>query len=414
VANPQAWKRTPSGPAEVLDSRGLWTLLAGNALTEIGIGFFLPILPLFLRARGGAPALVGLVFASGVAARATAQYPAGWLADRCGRRPLIVGSLLIYALLFPLYALPVPLVSLVGLRFVHALAGGAYTPVALALAADLVPPASRGRVFSRLRASDTVGLVLGPALGGLVAGFRLEYVFAAGAVICLVAALLLLRLPRGLLPLPAGTAEADHRPAGVSRLLWLLLPVVALGAPVAWTYGVYETVWSLYLSSRGAAPFVIGLSYVTYALPIVLFAGLAAGLADRLGHLRAGALALLAYGLLAGTYPFVASVPLLIGVGLVEGTLTAAGVPALNAEVSRQAPAGAQGRTQGLYQAVWSVAEVLGSIASGFLYGLRPAYAFFGATAICLAGVAAGLALSRRSRPYGSPDGVNARMSDHR
>ncbi len=405
---PQPPAAAGAGPA--LDSRGLWTLLVGNSLTEVGIGFFLPVLPLFVQARGGAPALVGLVFASGVAARAAAQYPAGWLADRCGRRPLIVGSLLVYALLFPLYALPIPVSLLIGLRFVHALAGGAYTPVAMALAADLVPPAGRGRVFTRLRASDTVGLLLGPALGGLVAGFRLEYVFLAGAPICLAAALLLLRLPRAPRFPPITPAEAAAAPARPLRLLWLLLPVLALGAPMAWTFGSYETVWSLYLFSRGATPFVVGLSFVTYALPIVVFASLAGGLADRLGHLRAGALALATYGLLASTYPFIASVPLLIGIGLVEGTLTAAGVPSLNAEVSRLAPRGAQGRTQGLYQLLWSVAEVLGSIASGALYGLRPAYAFFGASAVCLAGAAGGLLLGRLQRARRSV----ARVSGHR
>lgn len=385
-----------------LDARSLWTLLAGNALTEIGIGFFLPILPLFVHARGGQPAVIGLVFASGVVARAAAQYPAGWLADRCGRRPVIVGSLLVYAVLFPLYLLPVPVPALVGLRFVHALSGGAYTPAAMALAADLSAPATRGRVFSRLRASDSVGLLLGPALGGLVAGFRLEYVFAAGAAICLLAALLLLRLPAVRAPQPAPPAASEPPPvAGPLRLLWLLLPVAALGMPVGWTWGTYDTVWSLYITSRGASTFVVGLSFATYALPIVLFAGLAAGLADRLGPLRAGALALLAYGLLAFSYPFVASVPLLVLIGFVEGTLTAAGLPALNAEASRLAPAGAQGRTQGMFQLLFNVAQVLGAVVSGTLYGLRPAYAFFGITAACLVGVPAGVVLRyqrRRSR----------------
>ncbi len=398
----------PDTPAPALDSRGLWTLLAGNALTEIGIGFFLPILPLFVQARGGAPALVGLVFASGVAARAVAQYPAGWLADRYGRRPMIVGSLLVFALLFPLYAVPMPVDLLIGLRFVHALAGGAYIPVAMALAADLVPPEGRGRVFTRLRASDTVGLLLGPALGGLVAGIRLEYVFFAGAPICLAAALLLLRLPRTPPVRPLTPADAGAGAARPRRLLWLLLPVLALGAPMAWAFGNYETVWSLYLFSRGASPFVVGLSFVTYALPIVVFASLAGGLADRLGHLRAGALALATFGVMASTYPFIASVPLLVAIGVVEGTLTAAGVPALNAEVSRLAPAGAQGRTQGLYQLVWSVAEVIGSIVSGVLYGVRPAYAFFGASAVCLAGAAGGLLLSWLQRGRRSAARVSA------
>src|ERR1700730_9464344 len=91
-----------------LNARALWTLLAGNALTMIGIGFFLPILPLLIAARGGGASVVGLIFASGMVGRALVQYPAGWLSDRIGRRPVILGSLLLYAVIFPVYALPLP------------------------------------------------------------------------------------------------------------------------------------------------------------------------------------------------------------------------------------------------------------------------------------------------------------------
>jgi DHA1 family multidrug resistance protein-like MFS transporter len=318
---------------------------------------------------------------------------------------VIVGSLLLYAILFPLYALPVPPAALIGLRFVQALVGGAYLPASLALAADLTPMDRRGRVFSQLRASDMFGVLVGPVVGGAVAGLRLEYVFFGGAVICAAAALLLLRLPSATIG-PAGDDEAEGgRPVRPLRLLWLLLPVVALGAPVMWTFGTYDTIWSLYLTSRGATTFLVGLSYGTYALPIMLFAGLAAGLADRLGHMRAGTLSLLTFGLLASVYPLVASVPALILIGFAEGTLTAAGVPALNAEISRRAPAGAQGRTQGLYQLTLNAAEVVGAIASGALYGLRPAYAFFGITAACLSGVGASLLL-RRAQDQGGASSV--------
>ena len=386
----------PAGPR--LDASTLWTLLAGNALTQVGIGFFLPILPLFISSRGGSPLLVGVVFAAGMVGRSLAQYPGGWLADRAGRRPVILGSLLLYALIFPLYTLPVPVPALAAIRLAQSLAAGAYLPAALALAADLTPARSRGRVFSQLRASDMVGLLLGPALGGFVAGFRLELVFWAGALICLGATLLLLRLPAGRAAGSAVPAGAEPTPVQPLRLLWMLLPVVALAAPVMWTFGAYDTVWSLYLTSRGASTFVVGLSFATYALPIVLFAGLASGLADRLGPVRAGALALLTHGLLACVYPFVASVPALVVIGLVEGALTAAGFPALNAETSRLAPPGAQGRTQAVYQLALSAAEVSGAVVSGLLYGIRPAYAFFGAAAACLLGVAGSLAL-RRARP---------------
>jgi MFS family permease len=381
-----------------LDTRTLWTLLAGNALTAVGIGFFLPILPLFVTARGGAPFLVGVILAAGFIGRAAAQYPAGWLADRVGRRPLLLGSLLVYALVFPLYLLPVPVAGLVGIRFVHSLAGGAFVPAAMALAADLTPGTSRGRVFSQLRASDMVGLLLGPALGGFVAGFRLDYVFGAGAVISLAAALVLLRLPAASTGSPDGPEAADLAAVPPRRLLRLVLPVLVLAAPVSWTFGAFDSVWSLYLTSRGASTLVVGLSFATYALPIVLFAGLAAGLSDRLGHLRAGRLTLLTHGLLAIVYPLTASVPLLVLSGFVEGGMTAAGLPALSAEVSRRAPPGAQGRTQGVYQLGLNAAQVAGAVVSGALYGLGPVAAFGGVAAVCLLGLAASL-VTARPRP---------------
>jgi DHA1 family tetracycline resistance protein-like MFS transporter len=344
---------------------------------------------------------VGLIFASGVVARALVQYPAGWLSDRIGRRPIILVSLLIYALIFPLYALPLPPTAIIAVRFVHALAGGSYEPASIALIADLTRSDRRGAAFSRLRASDTLGLLIGPAIGGLVAGFRLEYVFIAGAVICLGATALLLRLPRP--PRRPDESRKQEPPVASRTLLWTLLPILALAAPIFWTFGIFDTVWSLYLTSRGATPLLVGLSFATYALPVVAFAGLAGGLADRIGWVRAGTLSLLAYGMLAAAYPFVASVTVLILIGVLEGSLTAAGQPALSAQVSRVAPAGAQGRTQGVYQTGLNVAQVLGAVSGGFLYQARPALAFLSASAVCLIGAVSSALLRRAFRTRSGP-----------
>ncbi|MBJ7613246.1 MAG: MFS transporter [Candidatus Dormibacteraeota bacterium] len=377
----------------------VWTLLGANALTGLGIGFFLPILPLFVASRGATSLLVGLVFAAGVVGRALVQYPAGWLSDRVGRRPVLVFGLLAYALLFPLYLLPVPPAALIAVRFVHALAGGSVSIAATALIADLTAVEGRGKAFGRLRASDMAGILLGPPVAGLVASVRLDAVFLGGAVVSLLALLLMLRLPSAQAP---RTVEQQERPVSSWRLVRLLLPVAVLGAPIFWTFGTYDTVWSLYLTGRGASPFLVGLSFATYAAPVILLGGLAGGLADRLGAFRAATLALLTYGLLAGTYGFISSVPLLILVGLLEGALTAAGNPALMAEVSRRAPPGAQGRTQGAYSLMLLAGEVAGAVAGGALYLRGPAYAFLGATTVCLAGAACGLALRWRERAASS------------
>jgi MFS family permease len=189
-----------------VDPRALWTLLVGNGLTSMGVSFFLPILPLYLASRGASSLVVGVVFAAGITGRALVQYPAGWLSDRYGRRPLLVLGLLVYAAIFPVYLLSLPPLALVAVRFLHALAGGTVNITAIALMADLTESEGLGKAFGWLRASDMAGVLLGPALGGLVAGFRLDAVFIGAALVCL------RRLPDG----RAGRRGLRSAPGGCS------------------------------------------------------------------------------------------------------------------------------------------------------------------------------------------------------
>src|SRR6266568_1380739 len=55
--------------------RTLWTLYAINFLNAAGMWFFLPLLPIFLGRKGGSAALVGVVFAAGLAANALLRDP---------------------------------------------------------------------------------------------------------------------------------------------------------------------------------------------------------------------------------------------------------------------------------------------------------------------------------------------------
>jgi len=234
-----------------VDPRALWTLLIGNGLTSMGVSFFLPILPLYIASKGASSLLVGLVFAAGVCGRALVQYPAGWLSDRYGRRPLLVGGLLVYALFFPIYLVGLPPAALIAVRFLHALAGGSVSIVATALMADLTQSEGRGKAFGWLRASDMAGVLLGPALGGLVAGIRLDAVFVGAALVCLLAVPLMLRLPAP----PPGSQRREGGEPDISawKSLRPLLPVVLLGASFAeaW-HGLEALIASLSETERGA------------------------------------------------------------------------------------------------------------------------------------------------------------------
>jgi MFS family permease len=378
-----------------LDRRTLWTLLAGNALTGIGIGFFIPILPLFIRSRGGGALLVGLVFAGGVVGRALAQYPGGWLADRFGRKPVIVGSLLVYALLFPLYLLPLPIAFLVGLRMVHACAAGAYLPAAAAMIGDLGGQ-RKARAYGMLRSSDMLGMVLGPVVGGLVAGFDLGAVFWVGTAFCLLATGMMLFLPavhgrRG----AAARRTTERAPFELGRVLWRLAPFLALAMPLQWAFGTYDTVWSLFLTSRGATYFEVGISFAAYGIPILFLGGLAGTVVDRFGRFRSAVASVLAFAVFLFIYPLLRSVAVLILLGVVEGTFTLPSSPALLTGVSEAAPPGGQGRTQGAFQTASYGAEAVGALVAGGLYGLAPAAAFWSGAALIVLGSVAAVALRR-------------------
>jgi MFS family permease len=93
-----------------------------------------------------------------------------------------------------------------------------------------------------------------------------------------------------------------------------------------------------------------------------------------------------------GIYPFVSSVPWLVGLGLVEGMFTISGAPSLNAEVSRLAEPGEQARTQGVFQTVQFAIQIVGALAGGALFTVSPTWAFLAITVVCMLGIASALA----------------------
>ena len=368
-----------------MNRRTLWTLYAGNLLTAIGLWFFLPLLPIFIGRRGGSSALVGAVFAAGLLANAAIRYPAGWAADRWGTRPVILGAMAAYAVLFLAYLLPLPLPALIAVRFLHGAAAGAYWPAANGLIAEVTPPNQRGRAFGYMQSTMMAGMLVGPAIGGFIALFNLSAVFVVSACVCAVATIALAFLPN------VRAEPILEAPVGALRIVRRLVPLLLLGAGTSYMIGSFDTIWPLYMTSRGANTLAVGISFVAFALPATLLSAQAGALGDRFGARRLVVVALLATALFSSLYPFISSVPWLIGLGLIEGAFTISGGPSLIAEVSRTAEPGHQARTQGVFQTVQTLIQIVGALAGGALFALSPTYAFLAIAAVCLAGASMAL-----------------------
>jgi len=367
------------------DRRTALTLYAVNFLNSIGGWFFLPLLPIFLGRRGGSAALVGVVFAAGLLAKALVRYPAGWAADRYGTRIVLVVSMVANAALFLAYLPPLPLTAFIALRLVHGAAQGAFLPAANGLIAEVTPSGERGRAFGHLQATNMAGALIGPAVGGFIALLNIGVAFGVAAGLSAVTVVALAALPNL-------RARADFDKGVALPALALarrLAPLMLVGAGTAYMIGVFDTIWSLYLTSRGASTFAVGLSFATFALPAMLLSGYAGAIGDRIGSRRLIVSALASTGLFSAVYPFISSVPWLVGLGLAEGSLTISGSPSLMAEVSRLSPPGQSARTQGVYQTVSTGIEIVGALAGGALFtAAGPAYAFLSITGVCVVSAA--------------------------
>jgi MFS family permease len=170
-----------------------------------------------------------------------------------------------------------------------------------------------------------------------------------------------------------GAAESDpapddlpvHRPSRLLNRLLIAAIVINIGSFFAG--GTYEVVWSLYLTSLGAGLGLIGLSFFTFALPILLLSPVMGRYIDRRGGFLALVLGTAVIALCGGAYVIVQNVWWVVMLGLVEGAAFAVASPALYLLVARSSPPGRSSTAQGIFGAAGTIGTIAASLSAGFL-----------------------------------------------
>lgn len=146
------------------------------------------------------PEKMGYVFAGGIFGMMLGSILLAPLADRHGRRPLLIGSMLLVAIAMMITATATNVWQLVALRFVAGFGLGSIMPIAISLAGEYSPSTRRVQLVIAVSACFTLGAVLGGVLAALlVPRFGWQSVFAVGgAVPALVALALFFLLPESL------------------------------------------------------------------------------------------------------------------------------------------------------------------------------------------------------------------------
>ena len=175
-----------------LERRTVGSLALLYSFRMLGLFMVLPLLVLYVADFPGAtPALVGLALGAYGLTQALLQIPLGWLSDRVGRKPVIVGGLLVFALGSAVAALADSMAMMILGRALQG--AGAIAGTIMALVADVTREEQRTKAMAlvgiSIGLSFALALVVGPAVasaGGLSAAFWFTVVLAlAGVVIVL-------------------------------------------------------------------------------------------------------------------------------------------------------------------------------------------------------------------------------------
>ncbi len=170
------------------EKRATFSLAGIYALRMLGFFMILPVFVLYAdELEGVTPLLVGVAIGAYGLTQALLQIPFGMLSDRIGRKPVIVGGLLIFAVGSVVAALSD---SITGVIIGRALQGsGAIAAAVMALAADLTREEQRTKAMAMIGmsigAAFMLALVLGPVFNnwiGVPGIFWLTAVLAIGGI----------------------------------------------------------------------------------------------------------------------------------------------------------------------------------------------------------------------------------------
>jgi DHA1 family tetracycline resistance protein-like MFS transporter len=351
----------------------------------LGFGIMIPLVPYMAERFGTPPQYITANLGSYSLCQFLAAPLWGRLSDRYGRRPILIGSLFGGCLSYVILAMAQDSWWLLASRMLAGFMAGNIS-AAMAYASDISTPEKRAQSIGMVGASIGIGFMLGPAIGGVLAGEQVASAnFVRPAIVAGVLALLAIALVAFVLP-ESHTAERRTRTAQgrPTENRWTLLRrlrnlrlLTSTAFLVTFSQATLESVAALWAWARfGFGPKTLGFILLALAAAAVIVqGGLVRVLVPKFGELRIARVGILSYvvglSVLAAAPAFwIAMIGLLL-CGLGAGAFN----PSASSLASKQADGNNRGAVMGTYQGGTSLARVIAPFAAG------PVFAAFGASA---------------------------------
>ena len=389
----------------------LLMICGSTVLVMAGQGMVSPVLPLYADEFGVTTAQIGLTMTMFGLARMIFNVPMGVLADRHGRRPLLVGGPMVVAVGMIGSGLAPTFAMLLLWRFVAGVGSAAYMTGAQIYLIDISEPRNRARHVAVNQGALLLGVSIGPGIGGLIAeiaGLTAPFI-VVGLLALVAAAYAWLRLPETVgsaattaVPQTGRENRRAVRHFLTSRdfvaLAWVSMAVFTVRA------GANNTLVPLLAEGEfGWGPGEIGLLFSVAAFVGLVLIGPAAWIADRFGR----KVAIVPTGLIAAAG--IASVALApTAAWLVAGVLLIAvgsGVsgPAPAAYTADIAPPEIRGVAMGMYRTAGDLGIVVAPPVLGWLADRSSISTALLINAAFVAGSALWFLVAARERPVQVP-----------
>ncbi|HKZ95291.1 MAG TPA: MFS transporter [Candidatus Bathyarchaeia archaeon] len=389
----------------------LFPLCFAVFVSMLGFGLVMPLLPLYARDFGATGLQLGMLTASFALTRAVATLPGGWVADKAGRKKPIVFGLLMYSVVMALYGFSQDVNQLILLRAIQGLASGVVWPVISTMVVDIVQPNDRAKALGLYETMWFLGMIVGPALGGILAGlFSISVPFFVCGGLAFMTTILMVFTVRETIPTINDNHDAFHARKNASTVLTSSTnvrgrlqgirqltpyPRIFCGLCVArfiiaFSNSLIQPVLSVYANEvLGISEIGVGMLFTVMSI-VTLLATLPMGvIADNTGRKPMLMMGKVFDGASAFLVIFSGSFWPLLLVMMLRGFGRGATSPPITAMFSTVVPSSMRAKGMGVFNSFQNLGLVVGSFIAGFLYEFySPVTPFIACGVISFIGVA--------------------------
>jgi MFS transporter, DHA1 family, multidrug resistance protein len=358
----------------------------------LGFGMVMPIFPFILTQMGASGDEYGLLIALYAIMQLIFSPVWGSLSDQIGRKPVMLIGMAGVTLTLVMFGFANQLWMIFLARIFSGVLASAMMPTAMAYVGDCTSEAERGDAIGKLGGAAAFGVILGPGIGGWLAGESLTLPFFIAAGLSLVSLVLVAAiLPESLPPQARlasnkrikffDLAELWRALFGPIGILLLMAFIVSFGATN------FQAIFGLYaLKKFEFSPQQVGTILVVVGIVSAIIQGLLTGpFTKRFGEplmikvtMFTNAMGFLVL-LLANSY---ATVLLTTGIYILSHALLR---PSVQSLTSRRA-VGGQGSAMGLNASFISLGQIAGPLWAGVVFDINMSYPYLSGSVILFLG----------------------------